>query len=540
MATNGRRTDHPVEEYGWGKAAAVESWLFAEGYRFDFFQAVRLLEMIDGRKRRRQNSPEESGGPTREVVRFRSSVSLDFPASDVAEVRRQPSRPLRENNAAASGGATISHSKRETPAEMTVNFLGLAGGLGALETATTELILQRASRQDEALKDFLDIFNHRLVSLLYRIRKHHRVALGIAAPGEDEISNYLYSLIGLGTPNLRGRMQVRDRSLLYYAGILAQKPRSMVGLERILADYFQVQVKGHQFAGEWCELDESQWTTIGVAGGNQRLGQDTVVVGTRVWDQEARFEIELGPLSFTEFFAFLPTNWRFGTLCDLIRFYVEDRFRFNIRLTLSDTNIGGSRLVDSDNYEKGLQHPETLGLLAWTSRLKSESTGPKAPAETSPQNFSIIISPESLRSDSQTIKSRMLSQLPRGKQAELLTMVDLKQFQRNEIVMLQGKPSESMFVIRKGQIQISRNDRGNERLLGVLGPGDSFGELALLTKKPYSETALTLEECEISEISRNQLEEFLVKYRNLRNTIDAYLENWLQANDRTNAIGKRR
>jgi len=540
MATNGRRTDHPVEEYGWGKAAAVESWLFAEGYRFDFFQAVRLLEMIQGRKRRRRKSPDEGGGPTQEVVRFRSSVSLNFPASDVAEVRRQPLRPSRENNGAGSGRATISRSKQETPAEMTVNFLGLAGGLGALETATTELILQRASRQDEALKDFLDIFNHRLVSLLYRIRKHHRVALGIAAPGADEISNYLYSLIGLGTPNLRGRMQVRDRSLLYYAGILAQKPRSMAGLERILADYFQVQVKGHQFAGAWCELDESQWTTIGVAGRNQRLGQDTVVVGTRVWDQEARFEIELGPLSFTEFFAFLPTNWRFGTLCDLIRFYVEDRFRFNIRVTLSDTNSGGSRLVDSDNYEKGLQHPETLGLLAWTSRLNSQTTRRKGPAETSPQNFSIIISPESLRADSQAIKSRMLSQLPRGKQAELLAMVHKQKFQRNEIAMLQGNPGKSMFVIRKGQVQISRNARGKERVVCILGRGDSFGELALLTEKPYSETGLTLEECEISVISRQQLDEFLAKYRNLRNTIDAYLESWRQASDRTTAISKRK
>ena len=536
MATNGRRTDHPVEEYGWGKAAAVESWLFAEGYRFDFFQAVRLLEIIQGRKRPRQKSPEEGGGPSQEVVRFRSSVSLDFPASDVAEVRRQPSPPLR----AGSGRATTGRSKRESPAEMTVNFLGLAGGLGALETATTELILQRASRQDEALKDFLDIFNHRLVSLFYRIRKHHRVALGIVAPGEDEISNYLYSLIGLGTPNLRGRMQVRDRSLLYYTGILAQKPRSMVGLERILADYFQVQVKGHQFAGEWCELDESQWTTIGAAGRNQRLGQDTVVVGTRVWDQEARFEIELGPLSFSEFFAFLPTNWRFGALCDLVRFYVQDQFKFSIRLTLADAKIPGSRLMDSDNYETGLLRPDALGLLAWTSRLNSEPTEPQASAEKSPRSFSITISPESLRSDSPAIKSRMLSQLPRGKQAELLAMVDKQQLQRNEIVMLQGNPGKSMFVIRKGQVQISRNERGKERVVGILGPGDSLGELALLTEKPYSETALTLEQCEISVISREQLDEFQTKYRNVRSTIDAYLEGWLQPNERTTAISKRR
>src|SRR5204863_2065195 len=143
----------------------------------------------------------------------------------------------------------------EPPPEMTVNFLGLAGGLGALENPTTELIMQRASLQDEALKDFLDIFNHRLVSLLYRIRKHHRVALGVSTPGEDQISSYLYSLIGMGTGHLRGRMRLRDRSLLYYTAILAQQPRSMSGLEQMLADYFEVGIKGHQFVGAWHDLD---------------------------------------------------------------------------------------------------------------------------------------------------------------------------------------------------------------------------------------------------------------------------------------------
>ena len=46
MGTDGGRSHTAVNDYGWGKATTVEDWLFAEGHRFDFFQAVRLLEII--------------------------------------------------------------------------------------------------------------------------------------------------------------------------------------------------------------------------------------------------------------------------------------------------------------------------------------------------------------------------------------------------------------------------------------------------------------------------------------------------------------
>jgi len=484
METNGRRTDNPVESYGWGKEEkTVESWLFAEGYQFDFFQAVRLLEMIqaaDGletpqdtpgqngtrTKIRAQVSPGEGADPSREIVRFKSAVNLEFPASDIATINSGASadigvsidrsaegarivevlpgspaaraglrpgdvivavnntpvqgykiaavtamirgphgttvrlllgpegqgrnvdvlRTITDANGANGPAAMVNHFKqREMPAEMTVNFLGLAGGLGALDIPTTELVMQRSSRQDQGLKDFLDIFNHRLVSLLYQIRKQHRVGLGVAAPGEDRIARYLYSLIGMGTPNLLGRMQVRDRALLYYAGILAQQNRSMSGLERLLADYFKVEAKGNQFEGKWCDLEENQWTVIGASGRNQRLGRDPVVVGTRVWDQHARFEIQLGPLSLEQFIGFLPTNWRFGVLCDLIRFYVKDEFDFNIRLILKGSDITKTRLKASSRKANARHRPNSIGLLAWTSRLASpQLPGPGRKGQTIP------------------------------------------------------------------------------------------------------------------------------------------------------------
>jgi type VI secretion system protein ImpH len=493
--------------YGWGKNTTLEDWLFAEGHRFDFFQAVRLLEIIHTADSGEETShyaqqngegfvtPGQGSDPTKEIVRFKSAVKLDFPSSDIAQVKSQKDEQFKKTSPA--------------PAEMTVNFLGLAGGLGALDIPTTELVLQNASHSDAALKDFLDIFNHRLVSLLYRIRKHHRVGLSSVTPGEDQISRYLYSIIGMGTLRLQGRMHVRDRALLYYAGILAQYPRSMSGLKQILADYFQVEVEGQQFVGAWCDLEESQWTVIGASGRNQRLGSDTVVLGTRVWDQHARFEIQLGPLTLSQFENFLPTEWRFAVLCDLIRFYVKDEFDFNIRLILKAEEIPMVEL-------------RTFPALAWTSWL-GPSGSPTASSNGAGADPYIVITPEALRSDTLAIKSRILYRLPRGKQAELLGMME-RTFEKNSVVMLQGDPGVAMYVIRRGKVQLSRHDeQGKETLMGILDEGDSFGERALLRGKPYNETALALTDCEISILTREDLAVVVARTPGLQRTIDAYL-----------------
>ncbi|HET8783104.1 MAG TPA: type VI secretion system baseplate subunit TssG [Pyrinomonadaceae bacterium] len=498
MGTDGGRSNPAVNGYGWGKKTAVEDGLFAEGHRFDFFQAVRLLEIIHTTYGEHLTSPAQGADPTKEIVHFRSSVKLDFPSSDIADVKRRNDLPARQ--------------QPKAPAEMSVNFLGLAGCLGTLDIPSTELVLQRESQKDTALKDFLDIFNHRLVSLLYRIRKHHRVGLGSATPGKDQVARYLYSLIGMETPRLKGRMHVRDRALLYYAGILAQQPRSIAGLERILTDYFQVDVKTKQFVGQWCELEQDQWTTIGESGTNQTLGHDTVMVGTRVWDQHARFEIQLGPLGLEEFESFLPTEWRFGVLCDLVRFYVKDEFEFNVRLILKAAEIPEVKLSMDP-------------ALSWTSWLGPMHTngnghGPK-PAGDDPY---IVITPEALRPASGSKKSRLLYRLPRGKQAELLRLMK-RSAQKNTVLMRQGEPATSMFIIRQGKVQLSRcEEHGKETVIDVLSEGDCFGESALLTSKPYSETALALTDCELSVLRLEHLAYAMVKDPSLRRMVEAYLK----------------
>ena len=502
MGADGGRNSPAVNNYGWGKNTAVEDGLFAEGHRFDFFQAVRLLEIIHTASGEHLTSPAQGADPTKEIVHFRSAVKLDFPASDIAQLRRKEDFPARE--------------QPKAPAEMSVNFLGLAGCLGALDIPSTELVIQRASHKDTALKDFLDIFNHRLVSLLYRIRKHHRVGLGAATPGTDQVARYLYSLIGMETPRLKGRMHIRDRSLLYYAGILAQEPRSIAGLQRILTDYFQVEVNTTQFVGQWCDLDESQCTTIGESGHNQRLGRDTVVVGTRVWDQHARFEIQLGPLGLEDFESFLPTEWRFGVLCDLVRFYVKDEFEFNVRLILKAEEIPEVKL----SMDPALSWTSWLGP---SHNVTPGTNGRRPGSSADDRDPSIVITPESIRSASDSTKSRLLYRLPRGKHAELLRLMK-RTVAKNDVLMRQGQAATAMYIIQHGKVQLSRREEhGKEVVLGVLGEGDCFGEHAVLVNKPYSETALALSDCELSVLRLEHLAYAMVKDPSFRRMVEAYL-----------------
>jgi type VI secretion system protein ImpH len=281
----------------------------------------------------------EGSEPGKEAVEFRSRVGIGFPASDIQEVSR-------------------AEKKGRAPA-MNVNFMGLAGLLGPMPHAITELVLQREWYSDFAFADFLNIFNHRLISLFYRVRRMCRPGFDLKSPESTHFASYLFSLIGLGTIGTRNRMEVNDRALLLYTGILAQKPRSMMGLEAVLSDYFHVKVKGRALVGRWYNLEEDQITAIGITGRNQRLGQ-TAVAGSRVWNQQGKFGLDIGPLNLEEYMRFLPVGSGYLPLCQLTLFYAGQEFDFDFLLILKAREVPESRLSAK------------LGpYLGWTSWLKT-------------------------------------------------------------------------------------------------------------------------------------------------------------------------
>lgn len=306
---------------GWRSPRSVVEQLAAEAHRFDFHQAVSLIERL----RPEARGVGDGSHAVREAVRFRSTLTSAFPASDLTAAR--PPGP------------------GETRWELAVNFLGLAGGFGPLPPPVTEEIIRQIRADDTATRDFLDIFNHRLVSLLYRARRMHRPPLNRGTPDQGPFAGWLYSLIGQGTPGLRGRMAFPDRVLLNHAGVLAQQPRSLHGLERLLTDHFAVPVRALPLQGRWLRLDDTQTTRLGQR--NAALG-DGAVLGNRVWDQQAAVVLEIGPLDLAAFRAFLPDGHAAAALADLAAFYVGPGVDADVRLRLAAAAVPGTRLVGAN------------------------------------------------------------------------------------------------------------------------------------------------------------------------------------------------
>lgn len=240
--------------------------------------------------------------------------------------------------------------------------MGLAGDSGPLPTPFTELIIRRTAARDFATRDFLDIFNHRLISFLYRSRKKHRIALNNRPPEQTESAQWLFDLAGLGFASARGEPRKWARPLLRYAGILSHQVRSMAGLEAMLSDYFKVPVHGDQLLGRWLVIEPRDRTRVGRRrGANQRLGVDTVL-GGRAWDQMGRIRLRATVPNLARLREFLPTGRAFQSLSRIARVHLQQDIDIELRVSLEPGHVSATRL--------GRVSENRLG---WTSWL---NTGP--------------------------------------------------------------------------------------------------------------------------------------------------------------------
>ena len=283
---------------------------------WEFFQAVRVLEGL---------LPDRApvggfGDPAGEAIRFSVPASLAFPATEIDDLT------LPENG--------------EGPAHMRVNIMGLIGPLGVLPHHYTLAVADANRARDGGLAAFLDIFQHRALSLFYRAWKKQRFTVGYESDGSDRLSEHLRDLVGIGLAGDQERTgDIPDDTLVFYAGLLGRQQRSAVALEQLLQDYFDVPVVVQQFVGglfplqrrDRCELGDDDSPSNRLGGGS--------VVGDAVWDQQAGVRIRLGPLTREQFEDFLPKGRAHGPLRSLVRFFGHDQYEFEAQLVLEREEV---------------------------------------------------------------------------------------------------------------------------------------------------------------------------------------------------------
>lgn len=274
--------------------------LFDAGYRYDFFQAVRLLERsADGPA---IGTTADAGA---ERVRIRPSEALAFPGADVRRVAPRP-----------GGGGDV---------------VATFGGLYGVDAAIPVAFHQSVGTDDSGLRDFLDLFARRLYALLYRAWASARPELD-DAPSRPWARRFR-ALAG-AAQEARWDAPAAPLSLAAFAGRLSDRRRNADGLRAIAESWTGAPVRVVENVPRWITLADRP--TLG--GAAPRLGRGTPV-GGRVLDLAGKIRLQIGPLSLSDFGDLLPGEPRARALASAVRFYVRDALAVEVELLLDAADV---------------------------------------------------------------------------------------------------------------------------------------------------------------------------------------------------------
>lgn len=349
--------------------------LTERGWEFDFFRAVWLLE--------RHGVPKAvvgGRGPVGdEMIRFRPHSMVGFPSTDIRRVR------------------PLDFCADENPVlRFDVTFMGLYGVATPLPLhmairvlrsidpepgdipgySTQDAIAQRreaASMSDaespssddsrfsvarsSPVRDFLDLFHHRLISYFYRAWTKYRFDVSFGVRGRDDMTRYLLRLGGISPDSSYEALGVAPVRMLRYIGLQTQHPRSAVSLEGILNDYWEQALTFgiDQHVGRWVPLPREDFNSIGL--GNSRLGED-LTVGEQVFDLSGAFNVAIGPVDWNTYLQLLPDNDPHMETRALVRLYCSDPLQFTVEIKLEPESVPEMQLGS------GAGGPR-LGLTSW-------------------------------------------------------------------------------------------------------------------------------------------------------------------------------
>jgi type VI secretion system protein ImpH len=320
--------------------------------RAGFYPLMLLLERLLGDRAQVGTSTS----PREESIRFRHDPRLEFSASDVSALREtiQPADP------------TDFAAERAPLVEITTTFLGLTGAVSPLPQYLAEEVAQEDAEAPR-LREFLDLFHHRMISFFHRARLRCDWPAGYRADQSDSWSRRALALLGRERAGDPGGPPAWK--LLRWAPLLAERCVPAPGLAAALEDSLAPDLEGagvliEELVGAWVEISAPEQNRLGRSA--SRLGRD-LVIGRRVFDRAGKFRVVVGPLSRRGFARFgEPEPLR--RIAEAVRALVVEPLDYEVVLWLSPEAV--PRLVLSSRGETRLGRNSWLAGRAVETRIK--------------------------------------------------------------------------------------------------------------------------------------------------------------------------
>jgi CRP/FNR family cyclic AMP-dependent transcriptional regulator len=89
----------------------------------------------------------------------------------------------------------------------------------------------------------------------------------------------------------------------------------------------------------------------------------------------------------------------------------------------------------------------------------------------------------------------LLSRIDRGELQRLAAVTRERQYAKGSVILFENDPGDTLFVVRQGRVKVVLvGEDGREVILGVLGPGEYFGELSLIDEQPRSAHVIAMDD----------------------------------------------
>jgi len=276
--------------------------------RFEFIAALRLVEAAYRDKPRIGRALRVADEP----LRLSQNADLAFRGKEITEAGVAP----------GSGVPRLA-----------VNT-GLLGPQGPMPLHFTEYVRERWLRAgDSTWAAFLDVFHHRMLSLLYRARVASEPVVSFDRPNDDDFARTVGSLAGFGRTARRNGGRLDARSLLYFGGLIAGRTRHASGLATLLSTYFRVPVSIEQFVGRWIAPPDEALAPLG-SRAVPSLGQGHVL-GRRIWDRQHGIRIAMGPVDEATRRLLEPGTAHFAELVEWVRLYTGGMLDWDVEIRLN-------------------------------------------------------------------------------------------------------------------------------------------------------------------------------------------------------------